>query len=41
MDASAFVDKLRKSRRSERSASREQFLDLCEVLKQLRPEAKD
>ena len=32
MDAAAFVDKWRKSRRSERSASQEHFLDLCEVL---------
>ena len=31
MDAAAFVDKWRKSRRTERSASQEHFLDLCEA----------
>jgi len=39
MDAAAFVDKWRKSRRSERSASQEHFLDLCEVLKHPKPGA--
>jgi type II restriction/modification system DNA methylase subunit YeeA len=41
MDAAAFVDKWRKSRRSERSASQEHFLDLCEVLKHPKPGAVD
>ena len=41
MDAAAFVDKWRKSRRSERSASQEHFLDLCEVLKHPKPGALD
>jgi hypothetical protein len=41
MDAVAFVDKWRKSRRSERSASQEHFLDLCEVLKHPKPGAVD
>src|SRR5208283_3531955 len=41
MDAAAFVDKWRKSRRSGRSASQEHFLDLCEVLKHPRPGAVD
>ncbi len=41
MDASAFVDKWGKSRRSERSASQEHFLDLCEVLKHPKPGAVD
>src|SRR5271157_2736468 len=41
MDAAAFVDKWRKSRRSERSASHEHFLDLCEVLKHPKPGAVD
>lgn len=38
MDAAAFVDKWRKSQRSERSASQEHFLDLCKVLKHPKPE---
>ena len=41
MDAAAFVDKWRKSLRSERSASQEHFLDLCEVLKHPKPGAVD
>ena len=41
MDAAAFVDKWRKSRRSERSASQEHFLDLCEVLKHPKPGVVD
>jgi type II restriction/modification system DNA methylase subunit YeeA len=41
LDAAAFVDKWRKSRRSERSASQEHFLDLCEVLKHPKPGAAD
>ncbi len=41
MDAAAFVDKWRKSRRSERSSSQERFLDLCEVLKHPKPGAVD
>src|SRR5208283_1183924 len=41
LDAAAFVDKWRKSRRSERSASQEHFLDLCEVLKHPKPGAVD
>ena len=41
MDAAAFVDKWRKSRRSERSASQEHFLDLCELLKHPKPGAVD
>ena len=39
MDAAAFVDKWRKSRRSERSASQDHFLDLCELLHNPEPEA--
>ncbi len=39
MDAAAFVDKWRKNLRTERSASQEHFLDLCEVLKHPKPEA--
>jgi len=41
MDAAAFVDKWQRSRRSERSASQEHFLDLCEVLKHPKPGAVD
>ncbi len=41
MDAAAFVDKWRESRRTERSASQEHFLDLCEVLKHPKPGAVD
>jgi hypothetical protein len=41
MDAAAFVDKWRRSRRTERSASQEHFLDLCEVLKHPKPGAVD
>ncbi len=41
MDAAAFVDKWRKSRRSERSASQEHFLDLCELLHHPKPGAVD
>src|SRR3954471_13198779 len=41
MDACGFVDKWQRSRRSERSASQEHFLDLCEVLKHPKPGAVD
>src|SRR5271165_7373050 len=41
MDAAAFVDKWRKSRRTERSASQEHFLDLCELLHHPKPGAFD
>jgi hypothetical protein len=37
MDALAFVEKWRKSTRTERSASQEHFLDLCELFKHPRP----
>jgi hypothetical protein len=39
VDAAAFVDKWRMSRRSERSASQEHFLDLCELLHNPKPGA--
>ena len=39
MDAAAFVDKWRMSRRSERSASQEHFLDLCDPPHHPKPEA--
>ncbi|GEM_PF-1561439 len=41
MDAAAFVDKWRMSRRTERSASQEHFLDLCELLHHPKPGAVD
>ena len=41
MDAAAFVDKWRKSLRTERSASQEHFLDLCELLHHPKPGAVD
>ncbi len=41
MDAAAFVDKWQKNLRTERSASQEHFLDLCEVLKHPKPGAVD
>ena len=41
MDAAAFVDKWRKLCRTERSASQEHFLDLCEVLKHPKPGVVD
>src|SRR5438874_777679 len=37
MDAQAFVDKWRRSKRTERSAAQEHFLDLCEVLQHPKP----
>ena len=41
MDAAAFVDKWRMSRRTERSAAQEHFLDLCELLHHPKPGAVD
>ena len=41
MDAAAFVDKWRKNLRTERSASQEHFLDLCELLHHPKPGAVD
>jgi hypothetical protein len=41
MDAAAFVDKWRRSRRSERSAAQEHFSDLREVDKHPKPGAVD
>lgn len=37
MDAAAFVEKWKKSRRTERSAAQEHFLDLCEVVEHPKP----
>jgi hypothetical protein len=39
VDAAAFVDKWRKSRRSERSAAQEHFLDLYQLLHHPKPGA--
>ncbi len=41
MDAAAFVDKWRKNLRTERSASQEHFLDLCELLHHPKPGTVD
>ena len=41
MDAAVFVDKWRKNLRTERSASQEHFLDLCELLHHPKPGAVD
>lgn len=41
MTPDQFIDKWRKSTRTEKSASQEHFLDLCELLEVLKPAEVD